>query len=259
MSTRSDGQALLEAAMRVAEEISSAFVGKRGVVGIVYLGGLARGYFDVHSDVDIVVYKRRGARIGWPREKEYEYGGFAIDLEVRDYERDLYRRWSFEERWVFLHALVRYDPQGLVRRLFELKVPLSESERRRLLEEELAKARWSLSDVDAWLHRGDPLSAHFVAITSLKHFLRALAVYNGIPPPPDKWLLHAVSSLEEKPPQLIQLAQDVLVAPSLAELERKKAALRELESWLLAHSSSQPSRSSSPSQSSSEVQAASHS
>ncbi|MEM1929222.1 MAG: nucleotidyltransferase domain-containing protein [Thermofilaceae archaeon] len=226
------GSELLAAAWRVADEVSSAFTGKRGVVGIVYLGGLARGYFDEHSDIDVVVYKRRGARLGWPREKEYEYRGFTIDLEVRDYERDLYKRWSFEERWVFLHALVRYDPYGLVRKLLELKVPLSEGERRRLLMEELSKAGWSLSDIDAWLHRGDPLSAHLAAITSLRHLLRALAVYNGIPPPPDKWLLHTAFSLEERPPQLNQLVQDVLLASSPTEFEKRKAALRALESWL---------------------------
>lgn len=227
---------LVKAAWEVADEVSSAFTGKRGVVGVVYLGALARNYFDAHSDVDIVVYKRRGFRIGWPREKEYEYRGFAIDLEIRDYERDLYRSWGFEERWVFLHALVRYDPEGLVKRLLELKVPLSERERQKLLGEELARAGWSMGDIDAWLHRGDRLSAHFAAITALRHLLRALAALNGIPPPPDKWLLHVAASLGEKPPRLDELMRDALLASSLAsaEFERRKAALREIREWLMA-------------------------
>lgn len=234
-SSETASSKLLEEAQRVADEVASAFIGRQGVVGIVYLGGLARGYFDEYSDIDVVVYKRKGARIGWPREREYEYKGFTIDLEVRNYERDLYRQWNAEERWVFLHSLIHYDPYGLVKRLIELKVPLGERERRKLLSWELARAGWSLSDVDAWLHRGDPLSAHFAAITALRHLLRALSVLNAIPPPSDKWLLHVASSLERRPPQLSELVRDALTASSLTgeEFKRRKAALRELRSWLL--------------------------
>jgi predicted nucleotidyltransferase len=45
------------------------------VVGIVFLGGVARGYFDKLSDIDIIVLKKRSARLGMRREDEVKYRG----------------------------------------------------------------------------------------------------------------------------------------------------------------------------------------
>lgn len=219
----------------MARELASAFVKKEGVIGVVFLGALARGHFDEHSDIDIVVFKRRGAKLGWPREREYEYGGFLIDLEVRDYERDLRRPWSLEERWMFLRARVYYDPEGLVRRLIELKVALDERESRRALEEELRKAAWSLGDADAWIRRGDALSAHYAVTTALRHLLRSLMVLNGVPPPPDKWLVHSALNAERAPLQIRELVRAALTARELSasELESRRAALLDLRNWIV--------------------------
>ena len=226
--------ALLESAGRVAEELASSFTRKRGVVGVVYVGALARGFFDEHSDIDIVVYKKRGVRLGWPREKEYTYKGFTVDLEVRNYEKDLRRTWPPEERWVFLNARIRYDPEGLVRKLIELKARLTERERSQLLEDELRKAEWSLGDVRAWLHRGSPLSAHYMVTVALRHLLRSLVLLNGLPPPPDKWLIHAALSAERRPSQLEKLLQCILECQRLDadEVERRLSALEALARWL---------------------------
>jgi len=229
------GEGLLARAEEVAEEVASAFVGKEGVVGVVYLGALARGYFDEHSDVDIVVFKRRGARLGWPREAEYAYRGFTIDLEVRCYERDLHRAWSFEERWSFLGARVRYDRDGLVRRLLELKVPLRAGERARALAEELRRASWSIGDVGAWLSRGDAASARYAAVTALRHLLRALAALNWIPPPPDKWLVRVALGASLRPPHLRELVDEVLGCTGLPwDAARAREGLESLRDWLAA-------------------------
>lgn len=236
VSARAESRDLLAAAEKVADEISSAFIGKRGVVGIVYLGALARGYFDEYSDIDIVVYKRKGARLGWPRELEYTYSGFTIDLELRDYEKELRRSWGLEERWVFLHARIHYDPFGLVRELLELKVPLTYRERAELLRDELRKAEWSLGDAHAWLQRGDLSSAHFMVSTALRHALRAIVLFNGQPPPPDKWLFRAALASDKRPPKLRDLLEKALLTPELSstELQRRVSAVDELAGWLRA-------------------------
>jgi len=228
----------LVSAEEVAEELASSFARKRGVVGVVYLGALARGYFDEHSDIDIVVYKRRGVRLGWPREKEYTYKGFTVDLEVRDYEKELRRPWTPEERWVFLNARIRYDPEGLVRKLFELKARLTERERIRLLEDELRRAEWSLGDARAWLHRGSLLSAHYTVTVALRHLLRSIVLLNGLPPPPDKWLIHAAMSSEKQPPQLEKLMRDALECQRLdaQELKRRVSVVELLLDWARSQS-----------------------
>lgn len=222
-----------EMAEAVALDLASSFIRKKAL-GIVFLGALARGYFDDYSDIDMVVYKRRGVRLGWPREKEFKYRGFIIDLEVRNYERDLYRIWTLEERWVFSHAKIHFDPEGLVRDLLNLKVPLSQNERSNILRDETCKASWSIGDIDAWLYRGDIPSAHYAVTTAFKHLLRALAALNNVPPPPDKWLINVAFSLPLRPPQLSEIVREVMLCKEIdaEDLHRRRVAVEDLMEWL---------------------------
>lgn len=228
------GGEVLQQAEAVAGELAAAFSRKKSVVGVVYLGALARGCFDQHSDIDIVVFKRKGARLGWPREKEYTFKGFVVDLEVRDYEEELSRPWQLEERWVYLNARIHYDPSGSVKRLIELKAPLTPRERLELPREELKRAEWSAGDALTWVHRGSLTSAHFLTVTALRHALRAVVLVNGLPPPPDKWLFYTVTRLEKKPEHLEELVREALVAAELsgAEVERRVAAVAQIAAWV---------------------------
>ena len=231
----------LTEAMAVAEEFASRFR-RRGVVGVVFLGALARRYFDKHSDIDIVVFKRKGVRLGVPRERELEYKGFLVDYEVRDYEDELRRPWSMEERWTFSHALIHYDPRGEVAKLLKRKVPLKEGERRRLLRESLSWAAWYGWDfADSWVRRGDPASAHYCVTVALSLLVKALFLLNGQLVPPDKWLLREAAKLGMLPPNFAEIVREALLVRDLTreELERRKAAVAELRAWLEA-SAAQP-------------------
>ena len=228
--------ARLAEAKAVAEEFASRFK-RRGVVGIVFLGALARGYFDEYSDIDVVVFKRKGVRLGVPREREIKYKGFLVDYEVRDYEEELCKPWSMEVRWTFSQALVHYDPRGEVAKLLKRKVPLREAERKRLLEESLRWAIWYGWDfADSWARRGDPLSAHHCVTVALQLFVKALFFLNGQLVPPDKWLLHEARKLIKLPPNFAEVVRQVLLVRdfTVEELERRKAGMEELRSWLEA-------------------------
>ncbi|MCC6065953.1 MAG: nucleotidyltransferase domain-containing protein [Thermofilum sp.] len=229
----------LAEARAVAEEFASRFR-RRGVVGVVFLGALARGYFDEYSDIDIVVFKRRGVRLGVPRERELEYKGFLVDYEVRDYEDELRRPWSMEERWAFSHAVVHYDPEGRVARLLKRKVPLREGERRRLLRESLRWAAWYGWDfADSWVRRGDLANAHHCVTVALELLVKALFLLNGQLVPPDKWLLHEAAKLGKLPPNFAQIVREALLTRDFTaeELERRKAAVAQLRAWLEAGTS----------------------
>lgn len=207
------------------------------MVGVVFVGALARGYFDEHSDIDIVVFKERGARLGVPREREFEYKGFLIDYEVRVYEEELRRPWSLEERWAFSKAIIYYDPRGLVAKLLRRKVPMGVRERRRLLVESLRQAHWHLLDyAPSWVDRGDPVSAHHCVTAALVHLARALFALNGELPPPDKWLFNVAPKLGKLPPRFPELAREALLVRDFTaeELERRRAAALQLLEWLKA-------------------------
>ena len=230
------GASRLAEAKAVAEEFASKFR-KKGIVGIVFLGALARGYFDESSDIDIVVFKRKGVRLGVPREREIEYKGFLVDYEMRDYEDELRKPWSMELRWAFSHAVVYYDPRGEVAKLLKRKVPLRERERKQLLGESLRWAVWYGWDfADSWVRRGDLVSAHHCVTVALELLVKALFLLNGQLVPPDKWLLHEAAKLGKLPPNFAQIVREALLTRDFTaeELERRKAAVAQLRAWLEA-------------------------
>ena len=87
----------LAEAISVAEEFASKLK-RKGVVGIVFLGGIARGYFDKFSDIDIIIFKEKKAELGMRREDEIEFKGFKIDYEITNYEDKLKSEWDIVER-----------------------------------------------------------------------------------------------------------------------------------------------------------------
>ena len=53
---------LLEKATRVAKEFAQQHI-NNDIVGIVFLGAVARGYFDRSADIDIAIFQKQGAVI----------------------------------------------------------------------------------------------------------------------------------------------------------------------------------------------------
>ncbi len=101
----------LAGALAIAEEFALRFK-REGVVGIVFLGGIARGYFDNFSDIDIIIFKRKNVDLGVKAEGEFEYRGFRIDYEIVNYEDLVELEWNMEMRWAFSMVKIFYDPEG---------------------------------------------------------------------------------------------------------------------------------------------------
>jgi len=97
------------------------------VCGIVFMGGLVRGFADKYSDVDaIVLLKERDEAL---RQKIKEIGldearraGVDVDLEVHFLEEIRTRKWSEIARWDFSHARIAFDREGEVEKLFRTKL-----------------------------------------------------------------------------------------------------------------------------------------
>lgn len=119
----------LAEAVAAGEEFASKLK-RNGLVGIVFLGGAARGYFNKFSDIDIIVFKKRAARLGMRREDEVEYKEFVIDYEIANYKDKLESEWDMEARWAFSTARILYDPEGKVEKLIARKVRLKEREKK---------------------------------------------------------------------------------------------------------------------------------
>ncbi|MBO3754064.1 MAG: nucleotidyltransferase domain-containing protein [Candidatus Brockarchaeota archaeon] len=220
----------LAEATAVGEEFASKLK-RNGVVGIVFLGGVARGYFNRFSDVDIIVFKRRKARLGMKREDEVEYKGFVIDYEIVDYEDKLESEWDMEARWAFSTARIFYDPEGKIGKLIARKVCLKEREKKWMIIEGLTQSEWYCNTVsESWVHRGDMVSAHRSINLALEYLFKALFGLNNQLLPSEKWLAYQAQQLSWLPEGFNKMLREITLVRevSIRELRRRRSALNNL-------------------------------
>ncbi|KYH36999.1 MAG: hypothetical protein AYL29_009240 [Candidatus Bathyarchaeota archaeon B24] len=225
----------LAEAISVAEEFASKLK-RKGVVGIVFLGGIARGYFDKFSDIDIIIFKEKKAELGMRREDEIEFKGFKIDYEITNYEDKLKSEWDIVERWAFSKAKVFYDPQGKIKALIDMKVRLKEEERRWMIIEGMTQSEWYCNYCsESWIYRNDVLSAHRSINLALEYLMKALFGLNNQLLPSEKWLMYLVQRLKWLPRGFNEKLKEILLIRefSIKELQRRRNALNYLWKQML--------------------------
>ena len=214
-------------ALAIAEEFASRFK-REGVVGIVFLGGIARGYFDKFSDVDIIVFKRRNVDLGMKTEYELKYKGFVIDYEIVNYEDFVESEWDIERRWAFSKVKIFYDPEGKIKALIDRKVCLKDEEKKWLIIEGVTQSEWYCNVVsESWIYRNDVVSAHYSIFIALDELVKALFMLNNRLLPGSKWRIYLVQRLEWLPEEFNEKLREVLLIKdfSIKELERRRSAL----------------------------------
>ena len=173
-------------ALAAAKKFASRFK-RKGVVGIVFLGAIARGYFDKFSDIDVIIFKRRNVRFRLKYEAEIEYEGFRVDYEITNYEDSARSKWDMEKRWAFSKALIFYDPESKIRRLINRKVPLKSKERMWMIIEGVTQSEWYANVIsESWVYRGNIVSAHYSINAALEELLKAIFAINKELFPPKK-------------------------------------------------------------------------
>jgi predicted nucleotidyltransferase len=103
------GENQIEHFRQITEELTSRITAYKGVAGVVFIGGLARGFADKFSDVDIVAFlsnrderlRRRIRDVGLGIQRQY---GVDVDLEVHFLEDFKRWRWNEVDMWEFSRA-----------------------------------------------------------------------------------------------------------------------------------------------------------
>ena len=228
-----------EAASRVISRVSAL----DGVAGIVFLGGLARGFADRSSDLDITVLldksddslRRQVGQIGLEEQKRT---GVDMDLEVHHLEDFERKRWSEVDRWDFSIAKVTFDPNGKVTKMIsaKLRVPESFWIRRVVLCAEYMK--WYCcppSDnvgtiVETSVERGDLAAAQYCLNYALDLLLRSLFALNKTFLPPQKWRLVYARNLPWLPRNYESTLVDLLTVKSVSkkDVSRRIGLIRSL-------------------------------
>lgn len=222
---RSHDPALLEKARRVAVEFCQPYLVPE-VAGIVFLGGIARGYFDGSSDIDLGIVKKQGADIGL-KDKFLMVDGIEVQIWLEDYESELTAAWDMPKRWTYSQGLIHYDPEGKIKRLLAEKVPLKPEERQNELMEGLCLSEWYINRLtQLWVERGSLASAHHMFGTGLNYFLNMLFVLNHELIPDAKWKLYCAGRLPMLPEGFNTHLEETMRVNSFTppELERRRLA-----------------------------------
>jgi len=228
---------------RVAEGLVSKISSFEGVAGIVFIGGLVRGFADRFSDVDIIVFlsrrderlKRRIRGLGVDVQRRL---GIDVDLEVHFLED--FRRWKWDEvdRWEFSRAEIVFDPKGEVKKIFKEKLRVRKGfwVRRIVVCGEYLKwyccppKRDVGTVAECWVERGDLVSAHYCLTYGVDLLVRIVFALNREFLPAPKWRIFYSYELKWLPENHRRFLGEAMLVKSFSvkEFRRRLEAIRKL-------------------------------
>lgn len=227
MSTKfliqSSNPELLEKATRIAKEFVQPYLYDGGV-GIVFLGAVARGYFDPAADIDIAIFKTRGTQLPINK-KFFHVEGMEVQVWLSDYEDELTEAWDMSKRWTYSQSIIYFDPQGKINQLLQDKVPLKPEERKWLMMSGLSLSEWYINRLTKlWVERGNPVSAQHMVNQGLMYFFDMLFGLNNELVADMKWRYYCVEKLERLPRNFAERIREIMTlnAFTTEELERRK-------------------------------------
>jgi hypothetical protein len=214
---------LLEKATRVANEFAQKYE-QDEIVGIVFLGAIARGY------IDIALFKEKGSEISLVSQF-LKVEGLEVHCHLSDYESELKSDWDMAKRWTYSQGHVHFDPHGRIARLLEEKVPLKPEEKKWLLMSGLCLSEWYVNRLTSlWVERGNLISAQHMFAQGLNYFFDMLFALNDQLVADMKWRYYCVEQLGRLPAHFRERVQGTMLlqAFTVAELERRKKAFMEM-------------------------------
>ena len=233
MSTKfiiqSSDPVLLEKATRVAKEFAQQYMND-DIVGIVFLGAVARGYFDHSADIDIALFKKQASEILLPN-KFLKIDGFEVQIWLSDYESELTILWDMPKRWTYAQGQIYFDPSGKIAQLLKEKVPLKPDEKKWLMMSGLTLSEWYVNRLTRlWIERGNIISAHHMFAQGLNYFFDMLFGLNNQLVADMKWRYYCVEQLERLPHHFQERIKDTMMLHSISmeELERRQKAFMDM-------------------------------
>jgi len=243
MVAKLKGENRIKKFRQVAEGLVSKIVSFEGVTGIVFIGGLVRGFVDKFSDLDIIVFlsrrdeqlRRQISDLGVVEQRRL---GIDVDLEVHFLED--FKKWKWDEvdKWEFSRAEVVFDPNGEIRKVFreKLRVPKGFWFKRIVVCGEYLK--WYCcppkKDVgtiaECWIERGDLVAAHYCLNYAVELLIRILYALNREFLPAPKWRIFYLYGLKWLPENYRRLLGEAMLVKSFSvkDFSRRLMAIRKL-------------------------------
>jgi predicted nucleotidyltransferase len=237
------GRNKIEKFRRVAEGLASKIASCKGVTGIVFTGGLVRGFADEFSDVDITVFlserderlRRQIRGIGLDEER---HSGIDIDLEV--YSLEDFKRWKLGEAytWELSRVEIVFDPKGETKKVLgeKLKAPKGFWMKSIVVCGEYLKwyscpKKEEVGTIaQAWIERGDLPAAHYCLNYAVDLLIRLIFALNKQFLPAPKWRLFYSYSLKWLPTDYKELVKEAMIVNnfSVEDINRRLKAIRKI-------------------------------
>lgn len=240
---RLKGENQIKKFRQVAEGFISKIVSFEGVTGIVFIGGLVRGFADKFSDLDLIVFlSRRDERLRRQIRDlgvdEQRHLGIDVDLEVHFLEDFKRLRWDEADKWEFSRAKIDFDPEGEIKKVFgqKLELPKDFWIKRIVVCGEYLKwyccpPREEVGTVaESWIERGDLVAAHYCLNYAVDLLLRIVFALNREFLPAPKWRIFYSHGLKWLPENCERLLGEAMLVKSFSvkDFDRRLRAVREL-------------------------------
>jgi len=228
---------------RIAQNLASEISSLENVNGVIFIGGLVRGFVDKFSDLDIIVFlskkdKRLRKQICDLGSNAERQSGIDVDLEVHFLEDFEKWKWSEIDKWEFSKAEIIYDPQEKIKQLFKekLKNPKDFWVKRIVICSEYLKwyccpPKKNIGTIaEAWIERGDLVSAHYCLNYAADLLIRILFALNKEFLPAPKWRIHYSYGLRWLPANYKELIKKAMTLRSFSEedFDRRLEAIRKI-------------------------------
>jgi len=228
----------------VAHEIVQRVSHFASVCGILYMGGLVRGFADKFSDVDIIVLLNNED----PFTRDFlpsisatleDKSNLEIDLEVYLIEEYALREWDEYTKWDLAHSEIAFDRHGNAAAMLKEKLHMSDDDWKLRLSKSMVYFSWYCSPAedyiptmsDMWIERGDEASAAYSITYSIELILDMLYSLNRSFLPAPKWRVSYTKSLDWVPTDFDANLREAMLTLEISEEDTKRRAIALKKIW----------------------------
>ncbi len=229
----------------VANEILQRISHFDSVSGILYTGGLVRGFADEYSDVDIIVLLNNED----PFTREFlpsisatleDKSNLEIDLEVYLIQEYALRDWDEYTKWDLAHSEIAFDRHGNAKRMLQEKLHMSDDDWKLRLSKSMVYFSWychppedyipTISDM--WIKRGDEASAEYSVNYGIELLLNMVYSLNRSFLPAPKWRISYTKSLDWLPSDFESNLREAMLTLEISEVDTKRRRVALSKMWL---------------------------
>jgi predicted nucleotidyltransferase len=189
------------------------------VEGVMNLGGIARGFADEHSDIDVAVFSKKkikGLVLGEQLTKEgYDLEVFNILLNEDP------NQWSSIQKEAYQEGTIAFDRRGLVKKFLQKALYYSATLRKKKMVKIIFDIGWHgwiytpyrmkkmkgynwILPEDLWFQRNHEINAYYLTQKCLFDFIELLYSFNKRFAPDFKWRLVKSFDLAKLPSEYVK-------------------------------------------------------